>query len=348
MENMDLRELSGSLERMVCRDQGYFPVVVRIAGDQLVAVLRGGAGHVGVTGRLDVVRSQDGGKTWTVPEVVVNSEADDRNPALGVAADGSVVLAYHAQASYEEDGKWAGHLGHVRMMVTRSSDGGMTWETPWDLGYTPMEKHSAFGRIVSMPDGTLLLPVYGSGIEPGAVEENHSYVLRSTDKGRTWGKPSLLSAGHNETALLYLSGENLIAAMRSADKDQRLDLCRSSDGGRTWTTPEPVTEAREHPADLVLLSNGWLLMVFGVRHAPFGVQAMVSKDGGHTWGDRLVVCDGLGDSDLGYPSCVLVGDQLVTLYYCGPRRFDEPEYRGEGSFCRALIVNEEELIRALR
>lgn len=347
MTSLDLRKLSSSSEVYLCRDEGYFPVLINPHGEEVLAVVRAGAGHVGITGRLDAVRSLDGGRTWGAPAVIVDSKVDDRNPALGQAPDGTVVLAYHAQASYDKDGKWAGHLKRAQMRVARSHDGGVTWEDPRPLNYTAMEKHSAYGRIVALPDGALLLPIYGGGIGETEKTRDHAYILRSRDNGQTWDDPSLLAAGYNETALLLLPDGNLLAAMRSDDRGGLLALYRSADGGRTWSEPESVTEGREHPADLTLLSNGWVLMVFGVRHEPFGVQAMVSKDNGRTWSPRLTICDDLGENDLGYPSTVRMGDRLVTACYSAPRRWNEPDYRGEGAFARALVYSDKELLGRL-
>ena len=96
--------------------------------------------------------------------------------------------------------------------------------------------------------------------------------------------------------------------MRSGDQRALLAVSRSTDGGVTWDEPSPVTNAREHPADLTLLANGWVILFFGVRHEPFGVQVLVSKDNGRAWDKRrLIVCDDLGDNDLDYPSTVKLG-----------------------------------------
>ena len=40
----------------------------------------------------DVIRSKDGGKTWSAPKTVADEPPDSRNPAFGQAADGRVVL----------------------------------------------------------------------------------------------------------------------------------------------------------------------------------------------------------------------------------------------------------------
>ena len=348
MNALDLRQLPAASEVYLCHDEGYFPVLINPQGEEILAVLRGGAGHVGVTGRLDVVRSLDGGKIWETPIVIVDTEVDDRNPAVGQASDGTVILAYHAQGSYNADGNWSRDLRRVQMRVIRSRDAGVTWEASQPLNYTPMEKHSAYGRIPTLDDGTMLLPIYGSAIEETDRTRDCAYILRSHDNGQTWGQPTLIAAGYNETGLIALPNGDLVAAMRSGDQRALLAVSRSADGGTTWTEPILVTNAREHPADLTLLSNGWIILFFGVRHEPFGVQAIISKDNGRTWDEqRLIICDDLGDNDLGYPSTVKLDDQLVTAYYSAPRQWNAPDFRGEGTFARALLYSESALLAAI-
>ena len=348
MNALDLRQLPGASEVYLCHDEGYFPVLINPRGEEILAVLRGGAGHVGITGRLDAVRSFDSGKTWGTPTVIVDTEVDDRNPAVGLALDATVVLAYHAQGSYNEDGSWSSDLRRVQMRVTRSHDGGTTWEVSQPLNYAPMEKHSAYGRICTLTDGTMLLPIYGDAIGATVGTGDCAYILRSDDNGQTWGAPTLIAAGYNETALILLPNGDLVAAMRSDDQRACLAVSRSADGGLTWTDPILVTNAREHPADLTLLSNGWVILFFGVRHEPFGVQARISKDSGRTWDERhLIVCNDLGPNDLGYPSTVKIGDQLVTAYYSAPQQWNEPNFRGEGTFARALRYSEQALLAAI-
>ena len=347
MDTIDFRRFPSAAEVVICRDRGYFPVLASVGGNDVLAVVRAGAGHVGVTGRLEAIRSPDGGRTWEAPVVIVDSGADDRNPALGVAPDGTVVLAYHAQGSYGEDGRWAPELRRVQMRVTRSRDGGRSWEDDRPLGVEGMEKHSAYGRIVTLSCGTMLLPLYGADIRSTSGSGDCAYVLRSDDGGRSWNRPSLIADAYNETALVLTSDGVLVAAMRTADRQGLVSVCRSTDGGYTWDAPMEVTEGREHPADLTLLSNDWILMVYGVRHDPFGVQARASKDVGRTWSRPLIVCDDLGDSDLGYPSTVRLGERLVTAYYCAPGAWNASDYLGKGAFARVLLYGEVDLIDAL-
>src|SRR3954469_17637154 len=96
-----------SLKRsLVVSGQGYFPVALRLQDGRIAVVLRGGAGHLGIKGRLDVVFSSDEGKTWSKPAVVVDSPVDDRNPAFGQARDGTLVVGFWRTARYTDQGRY--------------------------------------------------------------------------------------------------------------------------------------------------------------------------------------------------------------------------------------------------
>jgi hypothetical protein len=52
---INLRKLASTTEQVVVRDAGYFPVLARWpddGGDRLVVAYRGGAGHIGIGGRI--------------------------------------------------------------------------------------------------------------------------------------------------------------------------------------------------------------------------------------------------------------------------------------------------------
>lgn len=92
---LDIRALPQTREVTACHGGGLFPILTMAPDGSIVAVLRGGAGHLGLAGRIDIVRSRDAGLTWTQPQIVANSETDDRNPAFGTSAAGTLILAYH-------------------------------------------------------------------------------------------------------------------------------------------------------------------------------------------------------------------------------------------------------------
>lgn len=116
---------------LIVSGQGYFPVALRLKDGRIAVVLHSGAPHLSVHGRLDIVFSSDEGKTWSKPGVVASSPVDDRNPAFGQAADGTLVVAFWRTARYREDGTYDPKLDKpVNTWVTRSAGGGKTWSQP--------------------------------------------------------------------------------------------------------------------------------------------------------------------------------------------------------------------------
>lgn len=323
----------GLSRKLVVSSQGYFPVALRLQDGQIAAVLRGGAGHLGIAGRLDIVFSADEGRTWTKPTVVVDSPADDRNPALGQARDGALVVGFWRTATYDEQGRYKPDLERPRnTWVTRSTDGGKSWTEPAPIDVAEFGWGSPYGKIVTLPDGAMLMAIYGAqrrGPGERPKDRQYSYLFRSSDNGQTWKYYSQIGDGKlqlNETALLRMASGKMIAAIRSRAGD--VWVCQSTDAGRTWTAPERLTPAEVHPADLVELDAGRVLLVVGNRAGPMGVLGMVS-DGQQRfdWSRRFTLVDDASGRDCGYPSSVRLSDgRILTLYYA-TRVTGHPEWR---------------------
>ena len=335
--------------KIITKGLGYFPVAISLKNGDLLAVIRGGAPHIGVKGRLDLVRSSDGGQTWSAPWTVVDGPLDDRNPALGQSKDGTIVLAYAIAGNYDETGLRFKGTRTDRVFdgvyLMHSRDDGRTWSKPVRdptiyKFYDGRGHVSPYGKIVQLPDNTLLMAVYfelfdSRGTLPaGAEGRSESYLFRSKDGGKTWGEPVLLGSHYNETGVTVLRDGRILAAMRS-EKEQHLAVTESSDSGRKWSKPVLVTRDNEHPADLIQLKDGRVLMVYGERNAPRGVRAMISADG-RTWDSSksIVLADDAPNRDCGYPSSVeTAGGKVVTLYY----QVDDLKNAPESASARAVL-----------
>lgn len=322
---------------------GYFPVVCKLRDGSIAAVVRGGGAHVDVRGRLDLVVSNDGGRTWSNPRVVVDSPDDDRNPAFGELADGTFVLAYSKLHGYDEKGKTLrrGKTYCEGIYVIRSRDQGKTWDEPTKIDVSPARSFSPYGKILQLSDGTTLMHFYaranlaGQQNIRGATESMSSYVLASQDGGHTWGKPVLIAPSFNETALADLRDGRLVAALRS-DSGQYVAISFSPDKGGTWTEPHRVTEDDEYPADLLVLADGRLLLTYGERNRPYGARALVSHDGGATWerDKGFILAWDARNRDCGYPSSVQLEDgRILTVYY----QMDDLEKAPQSAKARAVI-----------
>jgi hypothetical protein len=325
---------------LVVGKQGYFPVALRLADGRIAVVLRGGAGHLGIEGRLDMVYSSDEGRTWTAPSVIVDSPADDRNPALGQAADGTIVVAFYRTEMYT-DGKYDLNSNKpVSTWVTRSGDNGRSWSAPAAIDVADIGWGSPYGRIATLADGSMLTALYGGTVGGGPLalkRTEHSYVYRSTDRGQTWKRLSELGAGYgqfNETSLLEVSPGHVLAAMRS--RAGAVWTTHSRDGAQTWEAPHELTPISVHPADLCRLADGRVLMTVGDRLEGFGVRAMLgTADGGFDWNKRSVLVDDSVSKDCGYPSSVLLKDgRVLTVYYSTAVK----EHRDWGAHCGAVVT----------
>ncbi|HET8523542.1 MAG TPA: sialidase family protein [Thermomicrobiales bacterium] len=378
---LDVRALPGTREVLAYRDGGEFPVMTAAPGDALVVSLRGGAGHLGRNGRIDVIRSLDAGKTWTPPMVVADGDVDDRNPALGQSPAGTLILAYQRQGSYDETGMYRPAAFPDRpteIMVTRSPDAGLSWTEPVSLGNEQLTKGSPFGKIVTLADGTLMMAVYASSVTAGdgrqvshGVHTLASYVIRSQDDGATWDDPSLIAEGVNETGLVVLPDGNLLAVLRGNGPETALWTARSEDAGRTWSEPAQVTASMQHPADVIVLADGTLLLTYGNRTPPYRIEGRVSHDNGERWTDLLLTFSGplygrdltsRRRTDLGYPSSAVIsagtGRRGVTIYYYNPdipqttEQMDTgpngPFYQSDGYRAVAVCWDEAELLDAVR
>ncbi|MPZ96275.1 MAG: hypothetical protein GEU96_15520, partial [Propionibacteriales bacterium] len=175
----------------------------------------------------------------------------------------------------------------VRLKVWRSPDG-ISWsqQEGGDVAFpdgkvpTGMRVHR---RILLEPDGTLMVPIYGSF---QGSSKGYSAILQSTDTGVTWTYRSIIPATNvaftNEVGFAYTSDNRLMAVMRTA---QDLAYSFSDDHGRTWTEAKDLLGPDGEPVggiypDLVLQPNGTLLMTTGRPD----VRYLVSYDGtGRTW-----------------------------------------------------------------
>ncbi len=314
--------IKGVKDVPIVKGAGYFPVLVKLKNGSLGAVIRNGDGHIGIKGRLDWIHSEDGGRTWSAPAVIVDSKWDDRNPGLGVTKDGTVVMAYAEARTYNAQGKWDTSCGKYAMYYVLSTDHGRTWSKKIELCPELFYSGSPYGRIILLRDGTSLMQIYTWERKPKAPGErpvktpNRVGILRSVDNARTWGDWSVVATGYNEISLAEVPDGRLVAAMRSERGDT--GVCESTDKGRTWTKARTITKVSHHPPDILLLESGALLMPYGCRLVPRGVQAILSDDGGKTWSfdRRVFLAWGALNTDCGYPSAVQLSDgTIVTLYY---------------------------------
>lgn len=246
-----------------------------------------------------VYRSSDGGRTWSDRET---PDIAGREPALSVAADGTVFITCHllAQDIRNTD-------GYTHSYLHRSEDRGRTWTTaktePEE--FRPRRTGLTTRNVLQLADGSLLF-----GISEHGIINCRSSVWRSTDNGRSWSeKYPAHFEGVPEDYNLTLFGEahlwqaqsgKLYAILRvgagnswplsgttdpgNNDQSERMIVYSSSDIGHNWSQAGDLGEYGQMYMSIVRPDADRLLLTFTQRaiQPPLGVRAVLgreSKDG---------------------------------------------------------------------
>jgi sialidase-1 len=224
----------------------------------LVAVFEGRKHSVSDDGDIDtlVVRSLDGGSTWSAPRVIADHGPDAiGNPCTVIDRNTDTIWSVlrGRRGTLNQQDIIAGR-GSNHIWITKSTDDGRNWTTPVDITQSLRGKDPNLtfytlgpGRGIQLRNGRLVVSNYfrwqGSDV-------SYAVVMYSDDHGKTWkvGKPA--GPETNEGQVVELGDGSLMYNMRSQAGKNRRAVSRSYDGGETWTTPmldvtliEPVCQA---------------------------------------------------------------------------------------------------------
>lgn len=315
-----------------------WPTLARRANGELLVVSSGGReSHVCPFGRVELMRSKDEGRTWSWPEVVIDTPIDDRDAGVVETAKGSLLVTTFTSLAYEtilqkaeqagnwEQAKlWRWQAAHRRInaeqrqdalgvWMKRSTDGGVTWSGRYDCLVD-----SPHGPV-QLADGRLVYAGKDLWREPNRVG-----VCESKDDGQTWSWlaeiPVRAGDDHKEYHELHAieaaDGRIIVQIRNHNAKNSGETLqCESTDGGKTWSEPHAIG-VWGLPSHLLRLRDDRLVMSYGHRRAPLGNQARVSEDHGRTWSEPLLLSTDGTSGDLGYPSTVQLSDgSLLTVWY---------------------------------
>jgi hypothetical protein len=325
--------------KAVCKQPGRYigwpTACLRKNGELLAAFSGDRDAHICPFGKVQMVRSSDGGETWSPAETICNTQLDDRDAGLLELPGGDLLVAWFTSLAYEpqirdrsklkpgspkfywwlHDEKLPADVKKewLGFFTARSSDGGKTWEKPArTLGSTP------HGPIL-LKDGRLLYVgrYFKDKLCVISVEE-------SRDAGKSWQplseipaipeeqKPHLFHEPH----VVEAGDGRLVAQIRYHGADRCMRQSESADGGKTWTVMAK-TPLAGLPPHLIRLRSGQLVSVYGRRFDAFGEYACISDDHGRTWDvAHEIKLAGHFDGDLGYPASVELPDgAILTVYY---------------------------------
>jgi len=315
-----VRNAEGNAPEIVIaiKDVCAWPNLTQMPDGTIIATIHNQPSHLELPSDVDCWATTDQGKTWAkrgTPAPRDNETVARGNVAAGVDRNGHLIVI---ASGWSDPAAAKGHGVILPPLVSRSNDGGKTWEIsrqgfPDDGARqdkaqrrnSPEGYLVPFGDILPGKDGTLRVCMY-SGVA-GAT-----YVYRSEDDGRTWKDPVQVDpdAIVLEPAFIHLGNGKWLLASRF----KGLEVYTSTDDGRTWGKGKRLSDPNSEPGHFLVLKDGRVVLTYGNRNTPKGVDVRISSDQGQTWSEPRRVSKFNGDG--GYPTSVELPDgQVLTAYY---------------------------------
>jgi hypothetical protein len=324
-----------SFPSVIRRPDGEFIVAFRRAPDRKIFG-ENGTSHVDPNSYLVTVRSKDGEKWTTEPDLLyAHPFGGSQDPCLLQLHDGTLLCTSYGWAFVREDGlsnlkkpyAEAGGAIFLGGYLLRSGDGGRSWQGPLYPPNVPSEEYYNatgellpaynLGALYEAKDGRILW-VVASG---DTTDKTSTYLLISKDKGATWqySCPVATDPGvtFNETSVYETPVGDIVAFMRTAGFDDQACIARSADGGRSfgkWTS----MGFQGHPLNAIRLPDKRVLMTYGYRHRPFGIRARILNPEctDYASAEEIILREDGGNSDIGYTWPVLMdGNRVLVTYY---------------------------------
>jgi sialidase-1 len=311
--------------------------LIRLRNGDLLITAREATEHLSNDGDVIMLRSKDEGKTWGEKQVIAAIKNVDEREGCGIQLkDNSIVVGIYYNNLYNEDGTYyiGGKLKEAKnrylgAYTIISTDNGKTWSDPYYIETDKMPFNNIEGPTdapIEMPDGSLLMGIIGYNFRDD-IDNRSAIMLRSDDKGKSWKYLSCIASdpggklgGFLEPGIVRTKSGRIVAALRNHGPENAIWTTYSDDEGQTWSEVRK-TDIHGHPADLIELSDGRLMMTYGIRTAhtkPAGIRACFSTDKGKTWDitTEVQLRNDFINWDVGYPeSMELTGDRILTVYY---------------------------------
>ena len=319
------------------RYHGWPTLAARVSGQLLLVCSGGRESHVCPFGRVELMRSDDSGLSWSYPRVVMDGGIDDRDAGVLETSSGAMLVTSFTSNAYEpmlaaaeaKPGSWdekrlerwqAAHnrlsrparKGSLGVWMIRSTNGGITWS-------------GRYRSILNSPHGPIELSdgrIFYAGKQ--LWKGDKVGFAQSVDDAQTWEYLTDLpvrdgddKANYHELNAIECESGRIVVHIRNHNKKNSGETLQShsTDGGKTWSTPRSIG-VWGLPSHLQRLGDGRLLMSYGHRRNPLGNQARVSNDEGKTWSAAMVISGDGHSGDLGYPSTVEFADgSLLSVWY---------------------------------
>lgn len=279
-----------------------------------------------------VVRSEDGGQTWTTPYVGMDSGPGHDNgcgdPCILQDKTGRIWM--QALACHFAGGAslWTSKTGFDpkttgQWEITYSDDDGKTWAKEHVNPTNQIKKHewttilAGPGNGITLKDGTIVFPA--QIWERGASPQCMSTICYSKDGGKNWVYGNGVPHSTSECQVIELKDGSIMINCRNEARQGKRIVYVTKDLGKTWQPHSTNLKALQEPTcqgsivkvktkkygELVLFSNP---KSGGRNH----MTIRTSHDDGKTWNEGY-----LYDvrQSMGYSCIAMTDDKHVGIFY---------------------------------
>lgn len=333
------------MEKIIYRGSGIFaycgwPTIARDKDSLYVAFSGNRIGHVCPFGKNLMVKSDDEGKTWSMPQIVNDSCLDDRDAGVLVTQNGTKYLTFFCHPSTFYSNSFSEVERTVAPELRSLAKGAIdVWQTMdesllqggsyiknLETGEVFKSPVSAPHGPIEMSDGKLLW--VGKEFHSGFLNKGSIYAV--TFDGKNFDvlseikMPVALNLVHEPHSIILKDG-SILASFRvhydngNGFSGMTVYFSKSTDGGKTWQ--EPYSSGfNGSPPHFLRHSSGAIILSYARREKPYYECARISYDEGETWSEERILSYS-NENDIGYPSTVELKDgSLLTVYY---QRFEK-------------------------
>ena len=209
---------------------------------------------------LTIIESNDRGKTWSNPRVLIQSDRSKREPhwltpRINLLSDGRLAVLCdiddfeYAHEYQNPEGIW----------IWWSDDYGETWSDPQLTGIPGIEPD----QVVELQNGRLAI---GTELILGDTQKIAQLVSLSDDGGKTWGKPIIVAKDsvhdYNEGSIVLLNDDSIVCVMRdNLHNNYPSYIAFSYDNADSWSAPVEAPFSGDRPYS-GQLSDGRLFVTY--------------------------------------------------------------------------------------
>lgn len=244
----------------------------------LMVVARKSGGHAvfsgAARGRI-VAKTKPPGGSWSAEATILDTAYDERDPCLGLLADGTVCLTWNR---LDLDGKaYNGDNGDTKfyapfMKCPAGSDPmvAANWTTPVHITGAGLANNWRVGTDILelTPGGRIVVALYGTPTYPPWVDDE-CWIAYTDDGGATWGMLSMLDNGNThalsssgEAQLVRCGDGSVLACYRTLASPWETWVRRSTDNCATWSSEWRVATDSVNKTGMVRTPDGDVLIAF--------------------------------------------------------------------------------------